>query len=66
MMLNYNEGKGGSEKKKLKLAVKNSMIGPRQSEEDFANFPVALLNISFLKLLKIKNYLIISDALSDT
>ena len=65
MMLNYNEGKGGSEKK-LKVAFKNSMIGPRQSEENLANFPVALLNISFLKLLKIKNYLTISDALSNT
>ena len=34
--------------------------------ENFANFPVALLNISFSNLLIIKNYLVTSDALSNT
>ena len=51
---------------KTKVGLQEFYIGPLQSVENFANFPVALLNISFLKLLKIKNYLIISDALSNT
>ena len=51
---------------KTKVGLQEFYIGPRQRVENFANFPVALLNISFLKLLTIKNYLIISDALSNT
>ena len=41
---------------KTKVGLQEFYIGPRQNEEDFANFPVFLLNISFLKLLIVKNY----------